>query len=58
MAAGRGGFNIRGTNPMAMMMAIMRNMSRGRGGLRGARGTFRGARGRGGDTAGAGQEQK
>lgn len=57
MGSGRGGFNSRGANPMALMLALMRNMQgRGmRGGIRG-RGGFRG-RGRGGD-AGAGQEQK
>jgi hypothetical protein len=57
MGAGRGGFNARGTNPMALMMAMMRNMTRGRGAARG-RGGFRGGRGRGGDTTGAGAESK
>lgn len=58
MGAGRGGFNMRGANPMAMMMALMRNMSRGRGGGLRGRGGFRGGRGRGGDPAGAGGEPK
>ena len=59
MGTGRGGFNARGGNPMALMMALMRNFGgRGmRGGPRG-RGGFRGGRGRGGDPSGAGQEQK
>lgn len=55
--ANRGGFNQRGTNPMALMMALMRGMGgRGmRGGFRGGRGGHRG-RGRGGDPSAAGSE--
>ena len=57
--ANRGGFNQRGANPMAMMMAFMRGM-----GGRGMRGAYRGGRGRGygrgrgGDPSAAGQESK
>jgi len=58
LSSGRGGFNLRGGNPMALMMALMQKMSgRGRGAVRG-RGGFRGGRGRGGDSSGAGPEQK
>lgn len=60
MSTGRGGFNMRGGSPMAMMMMLSRFMQgRGmRGSVRGTRGGFRGGRGRGGDPSVAGQEQK